>query len=148
MKRFAPKILLQQLAQQPSIGILGIAFGIWVLGFFLITPLFQDVGYWAFLLWKMGSPAMITLFLYVRSIRHAESRNNKLQLHVAWLATLMTVVLLGAWTLVGYDAMDDAPRGWLWDIYQFAALWFGTAAFWIFYACGLLFTWRKDEEPH
>jgi len=132
--------MLTKIARLPTIGILGLAFGIWVLGFFVISPVFPNIGYLAFLQWEIASPTLIALFLYVRAVRGVEPRNKSIQLHVAWLATLAVVVCLGIETWSGYHAMDDAPRGLLWDIYQFMALGFGAAAFWGCYACGLPFT--------
>ena len=141
-----PENMLRKIARLPTIGILGVAFGIWVLGFFIISPIFQDIGYLAFLQWEMISPTLITLFLYVRAVRRADSRNKRIQLHVAWLVTLAVVIYLGRETWIGYQAMDDAPRGLLWDIYQFLALAFGASAFWICYACGLLFTQKTKPR--
>lgn len=136
---------IAQLAGLPTIGILSLAFVIWVFGCFVISPIFQNTGYLAFLQWEMVSPTLITLFLYFRSIRQAESRNRSLRLHVAWLATLTVVIYLGRRTWIGYHAMDDAPRGLLWDFYQFAALIYGAAAFWLCFACGLPFAQKPNQ---
>jgi hypothetical protein len=114
-----------RLERLPTIAVLGLAFAAWALGFFLVSSLFQDIGYLAFLRWKMISPTLITLFLYLRSLRR-ERRS-----HVAWLATLAVVVALGRQVWLAYEAMDDAPRGLLWDAYQFEALALGTGTYWL-----------------
>jgi len=139
--------MLTKIARLPTIGILSLAFVIWGLGFFVISAVFQNIGYLAFLLWEIASPTLIAVFLYVRAVRRVESRSKSIQLHVAWLATLAVVIYLGIQAWSGYHAMDDAPRGLLWDIYQFMALGFGVAAFWVCYACGLPFT-RKPNRAN
>lgn len=116
---------MTRLEKVPTIAVLGLAFAVWVLGFFVVSPLWGDVGYLAFQRWEMVSPALITLFLYLRSLRR-ERRS-----HVAWLATLAVVVALGRQVWLAYEGMDDAPRGLLWDAYQFAALALGTGTYWL-----------------
>lgn len=137
--------MLTNFARLSVIEIFGFAFGIWVLGFFVVSPNFQNIGCLVFLQWKMVSPTLITLFLYVRSVRRAESRNKTIRLHVAWLVTLAVVIYLGRVTWIEYHAMDDAPRGLLWDIYQFMALALGAAAFWICFVCGLPFAQKPNR---
>jgi hypothetical protein len=140
--------MVTRIAQLPTIGLLGLAFGIWLLGFFVISPIFQNIGYSAFLLWEMVSPTLITVFIYVRSVRRERSTPKKIQLHVAWLVTLSVVIYLGRETWVGYNAMDDAPRGLLWDFYQFSALLLGAGAFWICYGIGLPFIKLSKPAKH
>ena len=134
--------MLTKLERLPTIGILGVAFGIWALGFFIISPT-SNTGYLAFLQWEMISPTLITLLLHFRSVWREKSMKRRSQLHVAWLATLAVVVHLGNETWIGYHAMDDAPRGLLWDFYQFTALIYGSAIFCIGFALAYPFTGEK-----
>ena len=120
----------------PTIAVLGLAFAVWALGFFVISPRAPNSGYLAFQGWEMVSPALITLFLYLRSL-HRERRS-----HVAWLATLAVVVALGWQVWREYEAMDDAPRGLLWDAYQFVALALGTGTYWL---CTALTTLKQQK---
>jgi hypothetical protein len=92
----------------------------------------------AFQLWEIISPTLITIFLYVKAVQtyRIDSDSSRIHIHVAWLMTLLVVLWLGIQTLLGYYALDDAPRGLLFDIYQFTSLMFGALAFWISYGIG------------
>jgi len=127
--------MLKRLSQLSAVQIFGLTFGIWALGLFLISnlPILQNTGYLAFQLWELVSPTLITLFLYIRSIRSEQSTSKKFQLHVAWLVTLAVVISLGIKACVGNPNGSDLVQGLRWDFYQFSALLLGSAAFWICY---------------
>lgn len=122
-----------------NLAVLGLAFAVWALGVFVISPLFPNAGSLAFQRWEMISPTLITLFLYLRFIRREESKRREVGSHLAWLGTVAVVLFLGRQTWLGYQAMDDAPRGLLWDGYQLAALVLGTMTYWVCKAIANLF---------
>ena len=121
------------LTQFTAAQIVGLAFAIWALGLFSIAsfPILQNTGYMVFLFWELVSPTLITLFLYIRSIRAEQLSPEKFQLHVAWLVTLAVVAYLGIDTWAGNPAGSDLVQGLRFDLYQFEALIMGCAAFWI-----------------
>lgn len=74
------------------------AFAIWLLGVLVIERAFPDTGYRLFLVWKLCSPTLIALGLYVRALRarrHEDPKRSLASLHLAWLVTVGVVVASG-----------------------------------------------------
>jgi hypothetical protein len=109
-----------------TLTILLVAFGLWLVGTFFVERFFPNTGYRLFVWWRLGSPTLVTLVLSARAAR-AEPRN--VALHVAWVVTLLVVVVSGHQFWAAYVAMDDAPRGLLLDLYQVEALVAGAATY-------------------
>lgn len=105
------------------------AFAVWLSGVLVIERAFPDTGYRLFLGWKLFSPALIALVLYVSALR--APKRNRASLHFAWLMTVGVVIASGHQFWAAYLAMDDAPRGLLMDLYQFEALASGTVVYWL-----------------
>lgn len=124
--------------------ILGIAFAICFMG--NVVAMMSDLGYLALLAWEALSPTLITLLLHWRSIRGETAMAKRIQLHFAWLVTLAVVVQSGVESWELYVSTHDAPRGVIWDFYQFIAAIFGGIVFWICFGIGSIFV-RGPKVP-
>lgn len=119
------------MSKRPTLGILLMAMGFWLLDLFVIEPFGGNGGYFFSVHWKMFSPTLIALFLYFRAMRQRSWA--PLQFHVTWMVIVGLIVYLGLESWLDYETTPDAPRGLIWDFYQLKSLVVGLFIYWISY---------------
>jgi len=125
---------MMSLEKITNLRILCLVGALWCLAqLFTHTSAGGDHGYLIFVAIKMGLPVCLALLLYSLELfktRGMPSRTHRLSIHVPYAIMLFVIVHEGAGYCSWYQAMDDAPRGLLWDIYDVESLIVGVAIRW------------------
>ena len=125
--------LIARLVRTSPAHIILAAFALWLTVLLLIAflPILQDTGAKVFMYCQLAAPTAVTLLLYTRSLLANPGLVRNLRAHLPWLLTLGVVVWMGVDTWKGNPNGSDLAWGLRFEMYQFNALLWGCAAWWI-----------------